>query len=380
VPASEVSELPIEQQVAGENPQKYTIQEALECWLSPQLGGSWTWLQPPVQVAGHPSAQLGRPYGWLYPPGALKVKDQFSRNSNCGPRLPLAWRPSSRCPLPMGAWPRKFDARRAMDVLSHFGALLFVGDSITEQHYMAFMSAIPGATFETSDSVSLKGAALLGSDSFASAIPIDYVCAADLSFPPLGETTVQGRLQTALSALESGSLNDKSAGAESRAPTVLVMNVGAHYRADDILLDGVNATLSFLRSRFPEIIIVWRATVPGAHQCERYFEPFTTMDQLPPRESWPSSGWPWNWGLFGHQNSLVHTLLASFPGVYFLDAVDASMLRPESRFDSAGRGSILNKNEFSRDCLHWCLPGPPDLWTVSLVELLALLVNEQRTT
>ena len=154
------------------------------------------------------------------------------------------------------------------------------------------------------------------------------------------------------------------------------MNRGAHYENDEIVLAYLNSTLALIRSISPETIIVWRATIPGTHHCESYFEPFASMDQLPPRETWPTSGWPYNWGLFERQNSLVRKLIANFPGVYYLDVVSASILRRESHPDSAGKGLGKEKN----DCLHYCLPGPPDLWTVALVELLALLVSEKNVS
>jgi hypothetical protein len=393
VPASAVSEsapasretAPARREVARASAQRNTVQETLDCWLS-TLDGRWTWLQP--------SAEPGRPYGWLYAPGAAMTSSD-RRNNNCGLRLPLAWQPSSRCPLAEGAWPLTFEAPRAKEVLSHYGLLAFLGDSMTEQHHESFMSAFPGSSYdevrldlvdhvhwkahlidktyprrhmanppkeihrvENQDHVhALNGSVVLGSSGVARTLPVWF-----LGYELNGTEKI-------IEMLESGML--ESSEAESRAlPTVLVMNRGAHYASDDIVLAQLNSTLRLLRSRFPESPIIWRATIPGTHLCERYFEPFSSMDLLPPREMWPTLGWPWNWGLFDRQNALVRQLIEKIPGAYYLDVVNASMLRPESHVDSAGLGGDF-------DCLHYCLPGPPDLWTVALLELLALLASEK---
>ena len=414
VPADTVSESgPASQEDVRVDPLRHTVQETLDCWLSPQLGGSWTWLQPAD------AGQAGRPYGWLYPPGAAV---RVGRDSNCGLRLPLAWQPSARCPLLQGAWPRKFDTHRATQVLSHFGLIAFLGDSIMEQHYASFLSAFPrSSVHKVQLNPSILGqhwagecagyphgyteprtfAGVLGSVPTLPTWYLAVLCdgmyggediirileSGDLLAPwartrclmECASACMEDARCSASCAMDCASDlgHDGSARAESRAlPAVLVMNRGAHYENDEIVLAYLNSTLALIRSISPETIIVWRATIPGTHHCESYFEPFASMDQLPPRETWPTSGWPYNWGLFERQNSLVRKLIANFPGVYYLDVVSASILRRESHPDSAGKGLGKEKN----DCLHYCLPGPPDLWTVALVELLALLVSEKNVS
>ena len=69
------------------------------------------------------------------------------------------------------------------------------------------------------------------------------------------------------------------------------------------------------------------------------------------------------------QTNLTLALLrSSHPRVLVINAVDASMLRAEMRGSSAGRTGGQDT-----DCLHFMLPGVPDLWTVALMAALGRL-------
>lgn len=144
---------------------------------------------------------------------------------------------------------------------------------------------------------------------------------------------------------------------------LLIMNRGAHFVPDEIFVAELNATMAALRAQKPHLLTVFRTTVPGSYACSDYTgkKPLTNLSMVPPR-----SLWPYNWDKFEGQNVLARSLFREFyPHVLVLDPVETALLRPETRL-----GSYRGDNG---DCLHWGMPGPPDLWTVALVEALALL-------
>jgi hypothetical protein len=54
---------------------------------------------------------------------------------------------------------------------------------------------------------------------------------------------------------------------------VLVLNRGAHWVEDALLLQELRETLTALRSSFPELLLIFRATPPGVLNCESYTAP-----------------------------------------------------------------------------------------------------------
>jgi hypothetical protein len=243
-----------------------------------------------------------------------------------------------------------------------------VGDSISQQHFFSLLSALPGSQCAAEDAegnvlISERGqrcspgkysgagggiVGLLGGGAKAFFLRND---ALNLSTSEPTYSAGTGAPQSDVwtedwaSVLSSGSYR------------VLILNRGAHWVEDAVLLRELNATLSTLRSQHPELLLIFRATPAGHLDCSSFSQPL----QQPPA---PGQKLPYHWGTFAQQNRLIEQLLSErFPGVLFLDIQPPTALRPESH---RGAG----------DCLHYCMPGPPDLWTVALIELLALLEGQ----
>jgi len=141
-----------------------------------------------------------------------------------------------------------------------------------------------------------------------------------------------------------------NATAATRRAGVIVLNRGAHYRPLAEVLAGYRETLAYIRQHAPEALIFIRTTPAGHPNCGAY------VNKPPLTEPLDVSTWrgPWHWGDFEEQNRAVRAMVHGMHRVFVLDVVPATSLRADSH--------LSNTN----DCLHYCAPGPIDMW----VELL----------
>jgi len=131
---------------------------------------------------------------------------------------------------------------------------------------------------------------------------------------------------------------------------VIVLNRGAHYRPLAEVLAGYNETLTYIRQQAPDALIFIRTTPAGHPKCGNY------VNKPPLTEPLDVLTWrgPWHWGAFEEQNRAVRAMVHGMYRVFVLDVVPATSLRADSHFSN------------TNDCLHYCAPGPVDMW----VELL----------
>ncbi|CAI5479421.1 unnamed protein product [Closterium sp. Yama58-4] len=134
---------------------------------------------------------------------------------------------------------------------------------------------------------------------------------------------------------------------------VLVLNRGAHYVEDEEFTEQLNRTLTRVREVAPDILIIYRSTPPGHAHCENITAPL--------KEPQDPASLPFHWGEFGRQNKLAKQMVEAVGGV-FMDVDPMTRLR--------GDGHMLPPN----DCLHYCLPGPLDVWTQLLYNMLLQLL------
>eukprot|EP00667_Euglena_gracilis_P019381 EG_transcript_20765 len=159
-------------------------------------------------------------------------------------------------------------------------------------------------------------------------------------------------------------------------PAVLVLNTGAHYIGDTEVSANFNKSLipslvAWHRQcqKTPELrgrcLLVWRTTVPGHTNCSTLTEPFPDAAAALPHTVPPVP--LWNWDKFKAQNRLMLRLLrkAQLP-LYVIDAYHINLLR--------GDGHAKSGN----DCLHYCLPGPPDVYNRALQHALFLAAQGKR--
>ncbi|GJP54320.1 hypothetical protein CLOM_g13422, partial [Closterium sp. NIES-68] len=141
---------------------------------------------------------------------------------------------------------------------------------------------------------------------------------------------------------------------------VLIVNRGAHYRPDRHFISAVRSALRFLRNKLPDTLIIYRTTVQGHANCTEHDKPLL----LPG----PTDNLPFFWGKFHGQNELARRAVEEVGGV-FMDVESMTVLRPDSH-----QGFIPELNH--EDCLHYCIPGPEDLWAQMLQNTLLHLLPQ----
>lgn len=150
----------------------------------------------------------------------------------------------------------------------------------------------------------------------------------------------------------------------SRTPSVLVMNSGLHVRPTQAVERHTRLLARWLRLLPSSIRLIWRTGVPGHIDCTSHSEPLTA-DYAPP------TGHKYMWDRVAPHDELRRTIFEKeLPGrLAYLDAAAVSNRR-------ADRHLVLHKREAGAvppdpDCLHYCLPGPPDDWNRVLGAMLS---------
>ena len=135
--------------------------------------------------------------------------------------------------------------------------------------------------------------------------------------------------------------------------SLLILNRGAHFQEDDLLMNATNATLHFIRQNYPRISIVWRNTATGYLQTQEAFNDPPLVDEAPPTDIW-------GWRRFAHQNELMESFLAKhYPEVLYLDVYHMTQLRHDCRAND----------------IHFCIPGPTDTYVTYLYNALRIVTS-----
>ena len=165
-------------------------------------------------------------------------------------------------------------------------------------------------------------------------------------------------------------------------PDVLVINRGAHFTENEMLLSELNATLTIALiwqkdcdSRNRDCLLLWRTTAPGYPNCDQILGPISISNRsiaenfIMDRSKYTEEKGTHHWWDFANQNVLVENLIQHHIKVNqlrisFIDFYDMAILRPDHH---------INK----RDCLHWCLPGPIDTANTILLHELEVAASKK---
>lgn len=137
--------------------------------------------------------------------------------------------------------------------------------------------------------------------------------------------------------------------------SLLIVNRGAHYVEDSVVIPEINNTLNALRREYGDkLSIIYRTTVPGhANWVAQYYAP-------PLKSASEADTQGYAWAQYENQNKLVRALLHEFhPEVLVMDVYPSTVLRSDGHA--------------TEDGLHYCIPGPIDQWVVFLYNILNVL-------
>jgi len=140
---------------------------------------------------------------------------------------------------------------------------------------------------------------------------------------------------------------------------LVVLNRGAHYEPDEFFLEGWKRALLRVHTLSPRAIVVARTTTPGHFGCEHHNTP---LAEPPPSQE--TQTWPFHWGLLPKQNSLLKSAIS--PDVLLLDIEHLAAFRADAHV-----GHIPSRNV--TDCLHFSQTKGHDVLRASFNLLISLL-------
>ncbi|EJK76472.1 hypothetical protein THAOC_01768 [Thalassiosira oceanica] len=223
----------------------------------------------------------------------------------------------------------------------------FVGDSTTFQHYSSIALLLDLSVTEGDQHQSRRGGTSV--------------------------TRMACNERVRLSFLRDDTLDKLHLELETQQSDIVVFNTGVHYRKDEALMRSINTTISTLEnwqgicrlrkdSRRRWCLPILRTTVPGHPHCSNYTVPFNdlpTMEHRVQNANYSAFGPNYFWWKMKGQNRLVEDAFrgSSTLDYVVLDAYDVMMRRPDG-------------HQGGHDCVHYCLPGPPDVLSRMLLHAL----------
>jgi hypothetical protein len=169
---------------------------------------------------------------------------------------------------------------------------------------------------------------------------------------------------------------------EQTFPQVIVINRGAHYQNDTMLMSGMQEVVAALNDwklqceNFNVTChLLWRTSVPGHPNCEKneFKKPVNNLNAMEAlindRSNYDNRTIKYHWFDYQRQNQMVTDMLTehryfsrsnSSVNFFFeiLDAYYLNMLRPDEHRAHQG------------DCLHNCYPGKMDVYSQLLLHFL----------
>lgn len=152
--------------------------------------------------------------------------------------------------------------------------------------------------------------------------------------------------------------------------TLIVLNRGAHYEANETVFKAQSsrlmeylAKLAKRRSAAPggaPLRVVWRTTTAGHADCDAHVNP-GAASRAAYAQAPAAAAENFGWDKFEHQTGIVRKMLMKALPRGALRFIEASQMSAERGDRHFGGG----------DCLHWCLPGPPDWWNKVLMLIMA---------
>ena len=280
-------------------------------------------------------------------------------------------------------------------------SLVLLGDSITRQHYLSLIALLQRGAHR---GVQATDEVRYGQPMYFRHDVCHHLLAQHLG-TALNDTTAypdivairNDLLSPVVSVTErTGSRTDLEYPWQPHiSPTaIVVLNTGMHYEPDDVYTQHLTSALTWLRTARPRASVIWRSTVPGHAGCDdvRVQVPLTeaqwghlNAQRLVTHQSPEPS---WGWSDTERQNAIgLRTLRQVYNLTDPLTGEEGREVEGEEGgeggegggFLGFGKGYVLDAFALSRlrpdghlgkDCLHTCLPGPPDEWNTILYNML----------
>jgi len=242
-------------------------------------------------------------------------------------------------------------ALRALAPLNREGGVLFVGDSITDQHAVTLAALLnasyrppyPGGGWKICGSGRL---AYKRNDFLTTALgPRGEECEG-LRQPggPDGEKLAE---RCSLTWTHRNFLKNFD---------VIVVNSGAHTIREDAIfrVQMQRAAAVLAENARASALKIWRDTVPGVAGCERtqFAEPLATLGEA---VAYYDSHAFFDGATFKRRNEIAAEIFRAHAGAIRLHAYTPSIMRIDSHVGRHVTGGPI-------DCLHYCIPGPTMLW------------------
>ena len=157
---------------------------------------------------------------------------------------------------------------------------------------------------------------------------------------------------------------------KKQLPDIVIMTVGAHLQdMGDLKMiwDSLLNDISYLRSNdtpwgYHNFTFIWKTQNPGHLNCTNIFEPFTKSNIRTRDPNDPSDIFHWNLHSEFDQYNIEMALKSGFK------VIDMSPLyyRPDAH---VALNLLFPNKKVAYDCLHYCNPGPLNLFVVLLYNM-----------
>lgn len=256
------------------------------------------------------------------------------------------WEKSHEHPRPYWVWDDPnmdmFDSSKFCETISNKKGILFVGDSIQALFFRTLIASIGGEKVSTS-----------GNDN-------KWVACNGVNFTLVWNGYLDHRVDQEWCQTPHETLCVPFASPDIlKDYDVLIMNTGAHYRTDDVLIPNMESTASIVSDIMFELhdnpLLIYRNTVPGHKECNDNIFGKPIGGVLEAEEYVDSFGGKYHWNEFKHQNDKVFGIFGNY-GFELMDVYTPTIMRSDSHLGG-------------KDCLHYCIPGPADHWVRMLMNM-----------
>ena len=132
-------------------------------------------------------------------------------------------------------------------------------------------------------------------------------------------------------------------------------------------LNYINETLTRWRAEQKTLPrMIWKTQNPGHANCDEFAGPISWYEERLMNLSYVQS--EYNWNLFPIFDRMAKEFFADMD-VEILDMAPL-FLRPDAHPGKVGKVHKLGANQSVKDCLHYCVPGPLDLFATLLYHAL----------